>query len=268
VTKTDLKTIELPDFDEMRRRLETVVHDDHGRQKFVPRLLESAGRQIAGPGVVMMIQLAIHDYVKGMPPIMDAVMQGQVKDLVIALVDDDEAKQDALDMIEQVDKKIEEERNSRPPAPARLDLTDDDKTALVAQIKRLAAVYDEHVTDPHHSSRGHRADGVNPFYSQTLNGLYLEFYYGGPSKVWTPWGEWYFAAAQSYQTDLDGFMSRLTLREHIAQHNTAQGTIGPVYAILAIDGVELPEPVLPTDRRQYLSYEDSKAEWARFFGTE
>lgn len=268
MTKTDLKTIELPDLDEMRRRLETVVLDNHGRQNFVPRLLENAGRQLVGQGVVMMIQLAIYDYTKGMPPIMSAMMQVQVKDLVIALVDDDEVKKDALDMIEQVEKTIEEERNNRPPAPARPDLTDDDKTALMTQIKRLAVVYDEHVTDKYNSSQAYRAGGANPYYNQTLSGLYLEFYYGGPSKVWTPWGEWHFAAAQSYQTDLNGFMSRLTLRDHIAQHNTEQGTIGPIYAILAIDGVELPEPLLPTDRRQYLSYEDSKAEWERYFGTE
>lgn len=147
------------------------------------------------------------------------------------------------------------------------DMTDDAKMALMVQIKRLAVIYDEYVTDKH-PSQEYRDGGVNAVYNQTFNGLYLEFYYGHPSKVWTPWGTWHFAAAQSYQTDLEGFMARLTLREHIAEHNTEMGTIGPVYAILAIDGVELPEPLALRSREERLSYEYSNAEWERFFGAE
>lgn len=150
----------------------------------------------------------------------------------------------------------------------RPNLSDDDKRGLMSQIKRLAELYDEYTADPYDSSQAYRAGGANPFYSQTLNGLYLEFYYGRPSKVWTPWGAWHFAAAQARRTDIGGFMSRLTLREHIAEHNTPQGTIGPVYAILAIDDVELPEPLLPASYQAYLNYEDAKAEWSRFFGAE
>lgn len=60
-------------------------------------------------------------------------------------------------------------------------------------------------------------------------------------------------------------MSRLTLREHAAGQQFEWGYYGPVYAILAIDGEELPEPVLPTDKRQYLDYKIAKAEWERFF---
>lgn len=157
-----------------------------------------------------------------------------------------------------------EESETVPPRPI---LSDEDKKALVRHIKRLAKVYDKHVKDPWDASHAYRVGGVNPFYHQTGNGLYLEFYYGGPSKVWTPWGEWTFAAAQPYETDLEGFMSRLTVREYIAERTTDMGVFGPVYAILAINGKPLPEPERLTDRRQYLQYEDAKAQWEKFFGT-
>jgi hypothetical protein len=151
--------------------------------------------------------------------------------------------------------------------PPRPELSEEEKQALMNYIKRIASIYDEYVDDPHNASEAYREGGANPFYSQTLNGLYLEFYYGHPSMLWTPWGQWYFGAAQSYETDLDGFMSRLKTETHIKEHYAEnKGVIGPVYAILAIDDEELPEPVLPTDKRQYLKYEVAKEEWKRLYG--
>lgn len=262
---TDLKVVDLPDESDMWLRLLSVVDNEHSARDFYPHLLQNAGRQLNGMGVVMAIQLAIADYVRTLPPPMPAVMQMFVKPLVEALVDDEEVKADALRFIDDVEAKRQQELDNRPPAPSRPELTDEEKMSLMRRIKRLAEVYDEHIDDPYNSSQAYRAGGANPFYSQTLNGLYLEFYYGSPSKVWTPWGYWHFAAAQSYQTDLEGFMSRLTVREHIAEQNLEWGVYGPVYAILAIDGEELPEPVLPTDKRQYLDYDTANAEWKRFF---
>lgn len=60
-------------------------------------------------------------------------------------------------------------------------------------------------------------------------------------------------------------MSRLTVREYAHGQQFDGVYYGPVYAILAIDGEELPEPVLPTDKRQYLDYDTANAEWKRFF---
>ena len=37
-----------------------------------------------------------------------------------------------------------------------------------------------------------REDKVNPFDNQTSDGLFLEFYYSIPSRLWTPWGKWNF----------------------------------------------------------------------------
>lgn len=215
-------------------------------------------------GVVMAVQLAIADYVRTLPPPMPAVMQSFVKPLVEALVDDEEAKADALRFIDDVEAKRQQELDDQPPAPARPELSDAEKMSLMRHVKHLAQVYDEYVNDPYDTSASYRAGGVNALNNQTLNGLYLEFYYGLPSKIWTPWGYWHFAAAQAGQTDLKGFMSRLTVREHVPEQ-IEWGHYGPIYAVLAVDGEELPEPILPVDKRQFLDYDTAKAEWKRYF---
>ena len=105
--------------------------------------------------------------------------------------------------------------------------------------------------------------GPNPHCNQTNRGLYLELYYGQPTKLWTPWGEWHFADANEH-IDVNALMGRLTTSEHIAEvFKLDTGVIGPVYALLAIDGIELPEPELPTDGRQCLEYKDAKEAWER-----
>lgn len=60
-------------------------------------------------------------------------------------------------------------------------------------------------------------------------------------------------------------MSRLTVRVHTPEQESDLGVYGPVYAILAIDGQELPEPVLKTDRTQFLDYSTASAEWQQYF---
>lgn len=263
---TEPKVTRLPEKEDMLARLISVNDDSHAVEQFYPLILKDAGRELVGSGVVLMLHLAIHDYTEGMPPFMGALIQMSLKGYVEALIDDPEVKADALQFIDQVDANVKETIDSQPPTPARHELSEDDKTTLMRSIKHLAEVYDACADDPNNVSEEYRAGGANSFYDQTRTGLYLEFYYGGPSKVWTPWGSWHFGAAQRYQFDLDKFMARLTVREHIAQHNTNMGTIGPVYALLAIDGEALPEPSLLEDRRQHMSHAESKAEWARLFG--
>lgn len=55
------KRITLPDHEEMLRRLVAVDDNDHLQERFYPILLQSAGRQLVGQGVVMMFTLAISD---------------------------------------------------------------------------------------------------------------------------------------------------------------------------------------------------------------
>lgn len=263
---TEEKTIVLPARDDMLARLIKVNDNAHYQQKLYPLILESAERELNGAGVVMMMQLAIADYTRGMPGMMANLLQLDLKVYIGAIVDDDEVLMDASDFIDTIEAKIQEDLDARPPAPARPELTEEQQVSLMRHAKRIAEIFDEHTNESgQQASMGHRAGGANPFYNQTLDGLYLEMYYGGVSKLWTPWGHWHFAAAQPYQVDLDAFLSRLTLETHMEEQNGGMGTIGPVYAILGIEGVELPTPQLPADKCQYLEYEVAKREWERLF---
>lgn len=262
---TQKPLVQLPEYGEMAARLATVNDDPYINERFHPFILKSAGKELYGEGIFLMLHLAIHDYSDGAPPMMAAILQMSIKDYIKALIDDEEIQAATLEHVDRVEADVKRQRDTRPPAPARQELSEDDKSSLMRSIKRLAEVFDECTNDPSRNSDRYRADGVNPFYNQVQTGLYLEFYYGTPSKVWTPWGYWHFGAAQPAETNIDMFMSRLTVREHAEVRHTNQGVIGPVYALLAIDGVALPEPSLLDDQRQFMSFQDANAEWNQLF---
>lgn len=171
--ETDLKVISLPDEQSMFSRLTAVFDDAHARANFYPLLYKSAGREVNGMGVVMVVQLAIADYVQTLPPPMPAIMQFWLRPIVEALIDDDDVKADAVHFIDEAETK--QRLDIHPTPPGRPELSDDDKESLMRHIKHLAEVYDENVDDKYNSSAAYRAGGANPFYDQTLNGLYLEF---------------------------------------------------------------------------------------------
>ena len=89
------KTVILPDHEEMFRRLLGVSDDAYMQERFYPILLKKAGRQLVAPGVVMLLTLAIHDFVDGMPPGMANAMFAQAPDFIDALVTDAEVAEQA-----------------------------------------------------------------------------------------------------------------------------------------------------------------------------
>jgi hypothetical protein len=97
-----LKTITLPDRDNMLRRLRTVSSDRYMEERFFPHILKSAGHELAGEGVVNMLQLAIMDFAQDMPPTVGSTLQLSVDAYITALVDDKEAREAALAMMKAV----------------------------------------------------------------------------------------------------------------------------------------------------------------------
>jgi hypothetical protein len=114
----------------MIRRLTDVISIDYFRQHFCPLLILSAGRKMDGKSVVTMVQLAIADYTREIPNPMASMMQPMVKPLVIALVDDEEVKADALAIIDRAENTLKEKRDNLPPAPVRPELSEHDKQSL------------------------------------------------------------------------------------------------------------------------------------------
>lgn len=123
-----------------------------------------------------------------------------------------------------------------------------DVDAYIQWCRRIAAIFDEELPDTAIEPLAHRRGGINPYYNRTASGLYLEFYYGYPSKVWTPGGYWAMTGSTTTAPFVDKdalvqrFLQRLTTWLHEPETQTKWGSHGPVYAILEIDGEPIDEP--------------------------
>lgn len=104
----------------------------------------------------------------------------------------------------------------------------------------------------------------NPFYRQTKQGLLLEYYYGHPGKLWTPWGE-IMLVGGGWSSDLkaatDPLLQRLSLTEVVPGKQTESGYYGPIYKIEAVCGKPLPEAVVAEKYDDVAGYNAVKAAW-------
>jgi hypothetical protein len=110
-----------------------------------------------------------------------------------------------------------------------------------------------------------RNERVNPSFSQTASGLFLAYYYGHPGSLWTPWGLWTFVGdgGGSWSEEEDAaIMRRLKMTVHQDKRTTDTGEFGPVYALRAVDGQRLADPV-PAPRPAYLEREQAREMWDR-----
>lgn len=141
--------------------------------------------------------------------------------------------------------------------------------ALMGQVLQIFKAFDEEFPKEASAGLAHREGGPNPYYNRTSSGLYLEFYYGTPSRLWTPWGQWHICGsvtrAQGVSNDEQnaGFLARLTIEVARPLKKTEMGEFGPTYKVLALDGVPLPEPgeieefhLLPSD-----GFAEAKEHW-------
>ena len=113
------KVITLPNRDEMLERLLKVSDNSHLQERFYPILLKQAGQERVLQGIVMMLALAIHDYVEGMPPVMANLMYMQAPDFIDALVSDAETAKESkeLSLRGPLRDQVSEDTMSRARAP-------------------------------------------------------------------------------------------------------------------------------------------------------
>lgn len=90
-------TVVLPSKEEMLERLLKVSGECHLQNHLYPKLLQEAGQEKLPMGVVMMLELAIHDYTEGMPPMVNILLNQQMPDFIDALIPDEEAAKEAKD---------------------------------------------------------------------------------------------------------------------------------------------------------------------------
>jgi hypothetical protein len=142
---------------------------------------------------------------------------------------------------------------------------------LIRQCRHIAEMFDELLPETAIEARAHRRSGVNPYGKRTSSGLYLEFYYTYPSRLWTPGGQWHMTGSTVTRPNvdprklIDPFMARLgtTLHEH--QRQDKHGCYGPVYAIHGVDGGRVEPPGTVDTSFNHLSedeYRELKLAWA------
>lgn len=95
------KTFNLPSKEEMLQRLLKVDDNSHVQQKFYPLLTKHGGEQRVAMGVVLMLQLAIHDYTQGMPAMIVSLLNMRMNDFIDALCPDEEIAAEAKAFFEQ-----------------------------------------------------------------------------------------------------------------------------------------------------------------------
>lgn len=167
---------------------------------------------------------------------------------------------------------ISEYRVWTAPGPPPVPMTDQQKRDLIGQCLRIADIFDTAFSQDASNSEKYRAQGLNAFYDRTTSGLYLEFYYGYPARLWTPWGYWRFGQIFGARTGIEegrmatAFMAHLDAELLIPLQQNRFGAFGPVYKLHGIDGDKLPppgeiRPPAPTEE-----HKAAEAEWATFGG--
>lgn len=184
------------------------------------------------------------------------VVRDDVQELVLAVTEGDGLQMKLVNPLAPPDLS---EAAPEVKSPARLDDPELYATTIrIIQLVRETA-----------KKHGMRLDGLsiespNAYYGQTATGFIIEFYYGGPAYLLTPWGKIHFL--RGYGADMEAMWAELTpllgVTLHRAGYNSTQGEHGPWYALHALDGNPLPDPV-ERCRGEYVPYEVSKEAWTK-----
>ena len=100
--------VNLPDEADMWQRLLNVVslpfviNPEGLAQSFFPHIQQHAGKKASGDEVVLVVELALYDYVATQPPILARIMLEVEMPLIEVLIDDEEVKADALRAVNEL----------------------------------------------------------------------------------------------------------------------------------------------------------------------
>jgi len=254
----------LPEREQMLEALLAVCDEEYVVRDFYPLLLAHAGEEKYPQGVLLMVQLAKHDFVQTLPEPFNKVlpMLIETEELVAALIGDNE---EALEVAQATYQEAAEmaEKN-RPPQAQVDDIPIDQRRALYAAAHQVAQTVLKFAEAHGISFTDNTEEEVNPFYGQTENGFIIEMYYGGPSYLLTPWGKWscWRSAGDTWKWDelMPELLAELDGFEYEAEVVSDMGHIGPFYGLRRVGDTPLPEPS-KRKKSQFIEYDDVKKAW-------
>lgn len=267
------KAVQMPSREEMLQRLQdtglygVTPQTDAFYHRFVDQV---AGSEIVGIGLNMAWELAGYDTLRPYPAMVRAAVDLGFNRIIDAVTPDaevaDEAKAFRQKILDEMREQAEKDKRPAVEHPST-------NFELYVATRRIGDIVHEVAREVSTKKdslwiEDRRNETANPYYNQTESGLFLDYSYGLPHSVWTPWGEWGFrgSASSVYETVrrlTEGVMERLDVTEHRPQIDNEQGSFGPTYAVRKVEGIELPEPVI-RPRNAYLAYEDAKNAWKSF----
>ena len=169
-----------------------------------PRIASRAGTKLLPRGLVLILNLAIYDFSQQYPGT-GSILTLHVPGWIEALSPTTGYKMAALDFWREVGKKANAEaKKNEQAAKIKAEAQDQDDDQLYAQIQDIVKMFFEiveRIDVDQKISISRRNDDVNPCYNQTESGLFLEYYYGHPHKLWTPWGSYSFTGSAGYSSD-------------------------------------------------------------------
>jgi hypothetical protein len=283
--QTAVEVMEKPDGvirDRLMRLREYLPNQQDLVYEFAEHMATHTNAELVPQGFIMVATLALYDLqtgidgfaqkpltsrLVGQPPMIYRIIELMIPMIAQAIFPADFAGvvKTTMDNIHQVQKESWEKKKAEAPKPN----INGDSLQIYTAVRRIADLSFEFY-QPMDSSFGkyaagdRRNEGVNPFYNQTTGGLFLEQYYGGPGSIWTPWGKWGCwggGCTGSNKDPMPDFLNAIGEVElFAAERNTAQGTIGPVYAIRKVGDIVLPKPEL-RKAPSYFEYEEAKRLW-------
>ncbi len=84
------------------RRLNTVGGSDYTKEGFYAIVVRNAGRELASIGVVTILVNAIAAYTENRSDAMAAVLEAQLPNFIRVLIDDEEVKREAMNVLESL----------------------------------------------------------------------------------------------------------------------------------------------------------------------
>lgn len=226
---------------------------------------EISDRELIGPGLVMAWELNLAT--RGLDPVSNAFIGSMFNQVVDVIAPDELVVQEAKEFRQAVLDKLKAKRITAEPSLDELGeedgLNDFERYLQVRRIGDIVHYYidQDRENDIHMGDR--REEEPNPYYNQTHRGFYLEFYYGMPSKLWTPWGEKAIGGSGgggSFEQASAKILEALGAKLVVPGIQYDYGYKGPIYSLHTLDGVDLPEPV-QRPRSQFREYKDVKQAW-------
>lgn len=259
----ELPTITLPnDPVEVTERLIKGYNFDYYIEKLYPQIAAHAGSTYNPGQFVLMIVREIAEYETTQDPELPSLTLLSMEKWIDALANDVDFAKIAKEIYLQTKKEVRAKMDAKiPPRVEPKGPIKNDQLFKTAMKIRDAFFDEVRRGDPEHLIDIRMAkNGINPCYHQTEKGLFLEYYYDQPSKIWTPWGYLDMVGFNGYRGDapwepiIEKFLERLGATLYLPKTIEKWGQRGPVYAIHRLDDLILPEPKI-REKQNFWSYE-------------